>query len=816
MATVLTISGGYIFVAQADMAQGDESSDLSHKIEKTEYSQPLETEISKQLTEASSIDQPSQSTESISQESSSESVSSSQEAFTKNKEEADNGATHESTTNEETTETSFNSSEEKQINEKSQDGWTYDVRGGFAYITGSTLSGNVEVPSTLGGNPIRFNNLDSSIFSNYNKITDLKISAPFYADDVSFKNWTNLETVEINLISISSTSTSGMFDGLVKLKKVDLYDFDTSNITNMSRMFAGAATLNILDVSKFDTSNVTNMQGMFNGVNNINSLNVSNWDTSNVTNMQSMFQSTINLTNIDVSNWNTSKVTNMVSMFKSSGLRRFDASNWDTSKVTSMREMFSSMLSVTSINLSTWDTSNVRDMGNMFYFSKYLNDLDVSNWNTSNVREISNMFSTTSLSNLDVSKWNTSSMTHTIGAFSHIYGLTSLDVSNWDVSKVTNMEHMFRNTPLTSMDLSNWDTSKVTHMFSMFADCVNLNNLDISNWDITSVVKMDDMFYNCPNLTILDLSNWDTSSVTSMIGMFSLPYDDPERVLIVQTNDQKLLTYKYKGDKRIPGGPNFELKDGEFPDGTTITKPYFSKVAMTPVEYTNKIKLSSLEEFVRTNEPTADLFDFVNWTNLSGKNIEQVTNILDELNTTYTANWQRKVVPNIPDGSKEPDNVNPDSALGIAYYPTGISVPKTKLNQFGEQSIPIQTNSVHLGVKDLSGASSWTLRAQLQWDKPGLYGSSIRSDNTGKVFRNENNGTDSFTDNDLKSTTEVTGEKLPTINETGTLIMSATANKRSGVYDYSLGNLTLFIPEAKYIEADQYNGVIRWDLVSAP
>ena len=145
-----------------------------------------------------------------------------------------------------------------------------------------------------------------------------------------------------------------------------------------------------------------------------------------------------------------------------------------------------------------------------------------------------------------------------------------------------------------------------------------------------------------------------------------------------------------------------------------------------------------------------------------------------------------------------------------------MKIPKTELNESGEQIIPIQATSLHIGVKDQSAFTSWTLRAQMRWDKDDLNGSSILSDNEGKVQKNENNGIDPFREEDLKYTSEVIGELHLSINEMESLIMSAQNDKRVGVYDYSLGKLTLIIPEVKNIEPNQYSGTNQWNLVSAP
>ena len=54
---------------------------------------------------------------------------------------------------------------------------------------------------------------------------------------------------------------------------------------------------------------------MFYYCKSLTKLNITNWDTSNVLNMYSMFFGCGGLTQLDLSGWNTSSVTNMENMF---------------------------------------------------------------------------------------------------------------------------------------------------------------------------------------------------------------------------------------------------------------------------------------------------------------------------------------------------------------------------------------------------------------------------------------------------------------------------------------------------------------------
>ncbi|EAD8592640.1 BspA family leucine-rich repeat surface protein [Listeria monocytogenes] len=155
------------------------------------------------------------------------------------------------------------------------------------------------------------------------------------------------------------------------VKKLDLRNLDTSNVTIMQSMFRESAATSI-DLSNFDTSNATNMVSMFER-SSVTSIDLSNFNTSNVMNMVHMFYRSA-ATSIDVSNFDTSNVTSMDAMFAENVATSIDVSNFDTSQVTNMSFMFDGS-AVTSLDLSNFDTSNVADMRAMFRGTSKLQNL---------------------------------------------------------------------------------------------------------------------------------------------------------------------------------------------------------------------------------------------------------------------------------------------------------------------------------------------------------------------------------------------------------------------------------------------------------
>ena len=310
-------------------------------------------------------------------------------------------------------------------------------------------------------------------------------------------------------------SYSNMFNIYTnQAKKLDLSNFNTSNVTDMSYMFYESQATT-LDLSSFDTSNVTDMSNMFLG-SWATTLDLSSFDTSNVTDMSYMFASS-QATTLDLSNFNTSKVTDMSNMFLGSGATTLDLSNFNTSKVTSMGGMFQSS-KIVNLDLSSFDTSNVTDMGNMFKNSQVTVVKGLNNFNTSKVTDMAQMFAGCMANALDLSSFNTSKVTDMGSMFAESQA-TILDLSNFNTSNVTYMSEMFSGSKATSIDLSNFNTSKVTSMNSMFQDS-KIVNLDLSSFDTSNVTDMNWMFKDSQASVIKGLNNFNTSKVTSMGGMF--------------------------------------------------------------------------------------------------------------------------------------------------------------------------------------------------------------------------------------------------------------------------------------------------------
>lgn len=327
-----------------------------------------------------------------------------------------------------------------------------------------------------------------------------------------------IKTAEIKVTGM--TDASDLFYECESLIKVDLSEFDTSQIKNMNRMFCFCSKLTNLDVSGFDTSNVTTMASMFCECRKLTSLDVSKFDTSKVTDMSDMF------------GW-------------CSGVSALDVSHFDTSCVTNMNGMFGACENLTSLDVTSFDTSGVTDMSWMFDQCKSLTSLDVSHFDTSKVTDMCWMFSS-------------------------LEKIERLDLHNFDTSKVTDARLMFSGCEkLKMLDVSSFDTSKMTRMGGMFAACNALTSLDVSGFDTSQATDMWEMFAGCNTLTVLDLSGFDVGSVTDMEWFLSRSLSSYQNLKVIYTPRNLKLSVPLEHDKSNSGDEQV-TETWYMADGTAI------------------------------------------------------------------------------------------------------------------------------------------------------------------------------------------------------------------------------------------------------
>ena len=243
----------------------------------------------------------------------------------------------------------------------------------------------------------------------------------------------------------TGTNASGMFAYLTNIEKLDLSNFDTSNVTTMERAFADCSSLVSLNLTNLITNKVVDMSYMFNSCKSLISIDISGFNTSNVTNMEGMFGFCQKIVTLSLTNFNTSKVTKMANMFQECvSLIDLNLTSFDTSNVVDMRGMFQNCKSLTTINLLNFDTSNVTNMWRMFLNCSSLKELDLSNFTTSKVTNMESMFhACVSMTELDLSNFTTAE-SNLKGMFMYCEKIEILNIRNFDFQNVNNYENIFK------------------------------------------------------------------------------------------------------------------------------------------------------------------------------------------------------------------------------------------------------------------------------------------------------------------------------------------------------------------------------------
>ena len=376
------------------------------------------------------------------------------------------------------------------------------------------------------------------------KFLELDVSS-FNTENVNSLNATfydcSLIKLDLNNWDISNViDIEFMFGGCKSLNNLNISNFDTSKVTNMWQTFNGCSSLTNLDLSHFDTSNVTNMRAMFAGCSSLTTLNVSNFNIKEVTELREMFKGCSSLTRLDLSSFNTNKATDLSSMFNGcSKLTTLNLDNFDTSKVTSMWQTFQGCSSLTSLDLSHFNTSKVTNMQNMFYECGSLTSLNLNSFNAEQVTNMQSMFyGCSSLKNIDLEKFNAKKVINMSNMFQACSEIESINLSGFDTTNVTNMSWMFQACgKLEEIYFGKtFYTANVTDMSYMFQLCTSLNYLDLSSFNTSKVTNMQSMFNLCSSLTRLDLSNFNTSNVTSWLEMFG---NNPSNIEIITNTDME-------------------------------------------------------------------------------------------------------------------------------------------------------------------------------------------------------------------------------------------------------------------------------------
>ena len=101
--------------------------------------------------------------------------------------------------------------------------------------------------------------------------------------------------------SIYFNNCSHMFSSCKQIKRIDLSNFKTNEVTDMSYMFYFCTNLKEINLSNLNTKNVKNMSNMFSYCAKLSLIKASSFNIQKVNNMKEMFLNCRNLTSIDFS-----------------------------------------------------------------------------------------------------------------------------------------------------------------------------------------------------------------------------------------------------------------------------------------------------------------------------------------------------------------------------------------------------------------------------------------------------------------------------------------------------------------------------------
>ena len=333
--------------------------------------------------------------------------------------------------------------------------------------------------------------LNTIIVRWYNKLNTCQYMF-YYLRCVTKVDLSNFDASNVN-------STSNMFYSCTNLEFVNFTNFQTSSLLDMSYMFFNCKKITSLDLSSFNTSKVRNMFALFDYASNLEFFNIASFDTSSVTNMKYFFMGCEKLTSIDLSHFRTPALIKMGGMFHGcESLVSLNLSSFDTSKVENFASLFFNCTNLEYINLTNFKTKNGLDFRWMFSGCKKLTSLDISNFDLSSALWIGNMFS--ECENLEYIKFN------------YFYNL----------SLVNDINNLFSGCKkLKSLDLSFLDTSLAINLDYMFYNCIDLQYLNIPNLKTSNVNSTEFTFAGCKSLKILNIQSFVNSNITNLNNTFN-------------------------------------------------------------------------------------------------------------------------------------------------------------------------------------------------------------------------------------------------------------------------------------------------------
>jgi surface protein len=101
----------------------------------------------------------------------------------------------------------------------------------------------------------------------------------------------------------SVNNLQSLFENIIQLKRIDLTNFDMSNVINMDSMFEGCTSLEDVILTGVNTENLKSMNYLFKNCKNLKEVDLSPINSHNVENMTSLFEGCENINSINISSF---------------------------------------------------------------------------------------------------------------------------------------------------------------------------------------------------------------------------------------------------------------------------------------------------------------------------------------------------------------------------------------------------------------------------------------------------------------------------------------------------------------------------------
>ena len=205
---------------------------------------------------------------------------------------------------------------------------------------------------------------------------------------------------DINLSNLNTTNIidmSYMFNKCYELKKIDFPEsFNSQNLENMALMFHWCQNLTeITFPSSFKTIKVNNMKTLFGKCYILKKINIQNFNTSEVKDMSYMFDQCTKLEELLINplTFKADKVSNMSYMFNECReLKKIDLSSFKIKNVKYTSYMFGNCQKLVEVDLSSSKFNKDTIMVHMFDGCKNIKKINISSLDTLVPKKVENMF----------------------------------------------------------------------------------------------------------------------------------------------------------------------------------------------------------------------------------------------------------------------------------------------------------------------------------------------------------------------------------------------------------------------------------------